>query len=293
MYCRRRRISNIANGPVRSRCENRRVESPGIRIAESRRRRTGGGLALVLVLLVSGCASDNGGNERGERKQRAAGSEKPERIQMADKGRNQVEGGHGGGADKADDTNGAVTPAVAALLQRLRVSPEVEVGYDRDLFDHWDDRGACDVRDLVLARQDRRKGPCGSESGRWFSVYDGVMTTDPGEFDIDHMVPLAEAWASGARRWPEQRREAFANDLHPYSLIAVSASSNRSKSDRDPAEWMPENDGFACAYVARWVAVKARWSLSIDPREKAFLKREISGCRPAELRPNGKAGETG
>ena len=137
---------------------------------------------------------------------------------------------------------------------------------------------------MVLARQDRRKGPCGADSGRWISAYDGVSTTDPGEFDVDHMVPLAEAWASGARRWPEARRDDFANDLWPWSLIAVSASSNRSKSDQDPAEWMPERQGFECPYVARWIAVKFRWRLSVDQREKAFLADTLAGCAPRALR---------
>jgi hypothetical protein len=174
-------------------------------------------------------------------------------------------------------------PLAALLLDRLKVSAEVEAGYERDLFYHWKDLGSCDVREEVLARQDRRKGPCGSDSGRWFSVYDGVITTDPGDFDVDHMVPLAEAWASGARRWPETRRDAFANDLEPYSLIAVSASSNRSKSDQDPAEWMPENESFACPYVARWIAVKFRWRLSVDRQEKGFLEESVSSCDPRAL----------
>ncbi len=98
------------------------------------------------------------------------------------------------------------------------------------------------------------------------------------------MVPLAEAWASGARRWPEVRRDEFANDLWAYSLIAVSASSNRSKSDQDPAEWMPEKQGFACRYIARWIAVKFRWRLSVDQPERAFLADALSGCPPGDLR---------
>lgn len=242
-----------------------------------------GAIALALAVVTSGCAetgTGGAGNDRGER---------------ADNGRQQVPGANAGGGrsgrdGKAEDDgpatggkSGAETLA-SALLARLAVSAEVDEGYDRDLFYHWADRGSCDVREIVLARQDRRNGPCGSGSGRWFSVYDGVTTTDPGDFDVDHMVPLAEAWASGANRWPEARRDAFANDLWPYSLIAVTASSNRSKSDQDPAEWMPDNGGFACPYVARWIAVKFRWRLSVDRGERSFLRNAVSDCRPRELR---------
>ena len=68
------------------------------------------------------------------------------------------------------------------------------------------------------------------------------------------------------------RRRDFSNDLgYEHSLLAVSASSNRSKSDRDPAEWMPAADG--CWYVAAWIAVKHRWSLAVDPIEESFSEQ--------------------
>ena len=66
--------------------------------------------------------------------------------------------------------------------------------------------------------------------GSWYSAFDGTETMDPSKFDVDHMVPLKEAWDSGAWEWDPERRQAFANDMSiPESLIAVSASSNRSK----------------------------------------------------------------
>jgi hypothetical protein len=67
----------------------------------------------------------------------------------------------------------------------------------------------------------------------------------------------------GGWAWDEQIREAYANDLEdPRTLVAVSASANRSKGDRDPAGWLPERD--VCTYVGNWIAVKARWHLSVD-----------------------------
>ena len=119
---------------------------------------------------------------------------------------------------------------------------------------------------------------CSLSDGEWFSRYDGRTSLGSGRgFDVDHMVPLAEAWDSGARNWDSDRREAFANDLdYPHSLVAVSASSNRSKGARDPAEWMPELE--QCWYVSVWVAVKAKWSLSVDQAEHDFLSRTLTAC---------------
>lgn len=129
---------------------------------------------------------------------------------------------------------------------------------------------------------------CRITSGRWTSEFDGVQTQDPSTFDVDHFVPLAEAWGSGASRWDAATRQAFANDLgYDGSLIAVSASSNRAKSDSDPAEWLPPKADYICAYVLTWVAVKYRWSISADFVEKSALERNINSCdNPALLLPS-------
>jgi hypothetical protein len=93
------------------------------------------------------------------------------------------------------------------------------------------------------------------------------------------MVPLAEAWDSGARRWTAATRQAFANDLGAsWVLIAVSAGSNRAKSDQDPADWLPPEADALCSYLGDWLAVKARWSLSVDPRERTALEGLIRNC---------------
>ena len=103
--------------------------------------------------------------------------------------------------------------------------------------------------------------------------------TDPKKLDIDHLVPLAEAHSSGADLWDADKRKAFANDLSdPRSLIAVKASANRSKSDRDPAQWLPINKPYRCQYVSNWIAVKQRWGLTTDNEEKANIYRLQSQC---------------
>lgn len=185
-----------------------------------------------------------------------------------------------------------VTPAPAAntlhaRVAALQVAPERRTGYDRNAFKHWN-AGAnptdgCDTRREVLIAEavvaPLVGARCAFTGGKWFSYYDGVETTDSSKFDIDHLVPLAEAWDSGAYAWDATRREAFANDLgDPRSLIAVSAASNRSKGDRDPAEWMPPAAEAHCRYLTEWVAVKTRWSLSVDPVEKEFLTNRSGRC---------------
>ena len=169
------------------------------------------------------------------------------------------------------------------VLNALPVSVERPDGYDRELFRHWSDLDAdgCDTRQQVLIdeRTAGRIDGCDVVGGRWVSVYDGVETSEPGGFDVDHVVPLKEAWDSGAWRWSARTRERFANDVgFPGSLIAVSASSNRSKSDQDPAEWLPERG--VCAYAKTWIAIKFRWRLAVDTTEKSELTRILAGCPP-------------
>ncbi|WP_245901117.1 HNH endonuclease family protein [Prauserella shujinwangii] len=102
-----------------------------------------------------------------------------------------------------------------------------------------------------------------------------MTVTDPGDLDIDHIVPLAEAARSGARRWPEERRRAFAND--PDVLVAVTATSNRQKGDQDPAEWLPDRD--RCGYVARWVRIKHTYGLTADQAEADTIRSVLRRCR--------------
>jgi Protein of unknown function (DUF1524) len=172
---------------------------------------------------------------------------------------------------------------LATVLAGLRVAPEQRAGYSRDLFVHWIDAdgNGCDTRREVLI-QEAIVAPtvgagCDLTGGQWLSQYDGLTFSDPSLLDIDHVVPLAEAWDSGAYGWDAGRRQTYANDLGvTWSLIAVSAGSNRSKSDADPAEWLPPNISYRCQYVGDWVAVKARWGLAVDPVEKAAIAGETA-----------------
>lgn len=156
--------------------------------------------------------------------------------------------------------------------------------YSRDRFEHWTDADAdgCNTRYEVLIEESTTPVTIGSgcalTGGTWVSPYDGFVATTPAEIEIDHVVALAEAWRSGASAWNDDQRRAFANDLDvPYALTAASTASNQSKSDRDPAEWMPSNASYACEYVIAWTLTKYRWSLSVDEAELDAITTHLLG----------------
>ena len=192
-------------------------------------------------------------------------------------------------------TDNAVEPVVreeepesselSNLLVSLVIEPESPDPYDRSLFRQWIDADGdgCNARREVLIAEaieaPRIGDRCDLIGGLWYSAFDGVTTDDDSSFDVDHMVPLSEAWDSGANEWSSDRRRAFANDLDlPQALIAVSASSNRSKGDKDPADWLPPLQSYRCQYVEDWVRVKVKWELSVDQREFAAVRSVLAGC---------------
>ncbi|HLR97589.1 MAG TPA: HNH endonuclease family protein [Jiangellaceae bacterium] len=166
------------------------------------------------------------------------------------------------------------------LLNTITIAPE-DASYDyvRDEWPHWSYVGDyCDIRDVVLQKQAEqvRVGEKCALSGTWVSPYDDVTVTDPSDLDIDHVIPLAEVAASGSRGWSEAEREAFANDER--FLLAVTASSNRSKSDADPAEWMPTDTSYHCEYLHLWVDAKHAYNLTMDQKEHNAVARGLNRC---------------
>jgi hypothetical protein len=173
----------------------------------------------------------------------------------------------------------------ARQLGQLAVATSSSMrGYSRARFPHWRSTGAnCNVRDSVLRRDGEPLGPvklsgCNVVGGRWHSPYDGKTLTDPKDVDIDHMVPLANAWRSGADTWDDKRRGDFANDLTRPQLKAVSLTSNRAKGDQDPAQWKPPVRAYWCQYAQDWIAVKFYWKLTITNAEKTALADMIRTC---------------
>ncbi|QRV82014.1 hypothetical protein RhiJN_10029 [Ceratobasidium sp. AG-Ba] len=179
------------------------------------------------------------------------------------------------------------TPVDAAVaktyLDELIVeTPSNVPAYDRSLFPHWITiSGTCDTRETVLKRDGTNvvtNSACSSTAGTWYSEYDGATWTAGSDLDIDHVVPLKEAWISGARNWTTDQRKAFANDLVRPQLIAVTDNVNQSKGDKDPGVWMPPLRSYYCTYVRAWIEVKHYYKLSVDSTEKAALTNYLSQC---------------
>ena len=172
---------------------------------------------------------------------------------------------------------------LTTAINDLGVASEVRTGYFRDLFPHWVDADGdgCSTRNEVLIAEADDPvsvgAGCSLSGGRWFSYYDRVSWTSTSDVDIDHMVPLAEAWDSGARTWTTATRQAYANDLgDSRSLVGVTDDVNQAKSDQDVAEWLPQYD--RCRYLREFVAVKLRWRLTVDSAEKSAMNSLGSGC---------------
>ena len=187
---------------------------------------------------------------------------------------------------ESETENSLEKPLALDLLSQISIQAEVREGYQRELFmTDWSDfdEDNCDTRREVLIQESLApteiEENCKITSGLWISIYDNVEASDPTLFDIDHFVPLAEAWDSGANLWQEDQRKLFAEDLSdPDHLIAVSRQSNRNKGDRDPAEWLPILPETHCWYVTTWVTIKHRWQLGMDQAEYEAIERILNSC---------------
>lgn len=182
---------------------------------------------------------------------------------------------------------------LAALTVRPR--PSGTSGYDRDAFgSSWSDidGNGCNQRDDVLLRdvepgtvRVQQQGRCDHDvlAGTWLDPYTGQRLTftdlkdlsQAQAIQIDHIVPLAEAWVSGAEDWTPDRRRAYANTLSV--LLAVDGPSNASKGADDPAAWRPRK-GYQCQYAIRWIAIKHTWKLAADPSEVRALGEMLDYC---------------
>lgn len=186
----------------------------------------------------------------------------------------------------------AVPGTALAVLGTLDVKGRApRTGYDRDLFgQRWadTDRNGCDTRNDVLRRDltdvttRPGTGGCVVLTGTHTDPYSGrttIFRRGQGTSElvqIDHVVALSDAWQKGAQQWTAQRRVAFAND--PLNLLAVDGALNQQKGDGDAATWLPPNRSYRCSYVARQVAVKAKYGAWVTPAERDAIERVLSAC---------------
>ncbi|MFK0047913.1 HNH endonuclease family protein [Streptomyces sp. NPDC090741] len=203
-------------------------------------------------------------------------------------------------ASPADNAPAAATTDAGSALAALPVKAQKN-GYDRTakFGTAWSDdstapgaKNSCDTRNDVLRRDlttatFKDSSKCVVATGTLTDPYTATTIRfergpRSAEVQIDHVVALSASWTSGAAQLPQTQREALAND--PLNLLAVSGAANQQKSDSDAAAWLPANTGFRCAYVARQIAVKAKYNLWVTPDERDAMTRVLSTC-PAQQLP--------
>jgi hypothetical protein len=187
------------------------------------------------------------------------------------------------GIANATPPNIPTASTATSELAALTVATESHTTtYDRDLFPTWITiSGTCNTRETVLKRDGVGvvvNSSCAATSGTWHSPYDGATWTAASDVDIDHMVPLAEAWRSGAWAWTTSKRQSFANDLTDAQLWAVTDNVNQSKGDNDPSTWKPSLTSFWCTYAKAYIDVKYEWALSVNSTEKTALATMLTHC---------------
>jgi Protein of unknown function (DUF1524) len=246
-----------------------------------RRRWAWAGLAVVASLgLLGGCAStgEGGGSEGDGGSSAAVTATVPPPTTPT----------------SSSPSSTAAPPPTGALPARERLAvlvvddrPSPRGTYRREDWPHWEDPdgNGCDARQDTLVRWSTttvtldRSRRCKVLAGRWVSPYDGLVAASPAEIEIDHLVPLAEAFRSGGWQWDAGRRRQFAND--PIELAATSSSSNRAKSDDRPDQWRPARTESWCAYADRWVTVKETYGLTVTTSERDALGQMLDTCTPA------------
>jgi hypothetical protein len=185
-------------------------------------------------------------------------------------------------ASAAPPTPPGVTEAETQLAALTVATPHSMTGYSRDKFPHWiTESDGCTSREEVLKRDGtgvKVDSDCYPTAGSWTIAYDDTTITVPSKVQIDHIVPLADAWRSGADTWTTSKRQQFANDLTDPQLIASSAQQNESKGDDDPSQWKPADPDYWCLYARDWIDVKTVWSLTITSDEKSALSSMLNTC---------------
>jgi len=207
----------------------------------------------------------------------------------------------------APATSAVTTPVAAgtalALLDTLESKPQdTASNYDRELFgDPWEDidGNGCDTRNDMLLRDLKditvAADECKVLLGTLLDPYSGkIVNFDQkkgggGGIDIDHVVALSAGFKTGGASWDSEKKLQFAND--PLNLISSASGPNRAKGDKDASEWLPAtagNPAFNCIYVARQVAVKAKYTLWVTPAEEDAMRNVLTGC-PNEPVPTDKS----
>ncbi len=164
--------------------------------------------------------------------------------------------------------------------------------YDRDEWRHWidEDEDCQDTRQEALVAESvspveyTDSDQCRVTSGEWVDPYSGVLYADPSDLQIDHLVPLANAHASGGWAWSESRKRVYANDLSfAGHLVAVHGPANQAKGKSGPEDWQPPASSYWCQYAIDWITIKNSWGLTATEAEFAALAEMLDTCEPRRM----------
>lgn len=191
------------------------------------------------------------------------------------------------------------SPALTVLSKLATKGRAPKTGYSREQFGGvWTDiDGTCDARDVILQRDmtdTKLNDKCQVTSGVLHDPYTGKtinFTRGPSTsaaVQIDHVVAISDAWQTGAQALTQTERKALYVD--PLELLAVDGPANQQKSDGDAATWLPPNKAFRCQYVARQIAVKAKYHLWVTSAERQAMQTVLSKC-PGQTIPDGALGK--
>lgn len=147
-----------------------------------------------------------------------------------------------------------------------------------------------DTRNEVLIRDAsdpssvavNEKNKCQVVKGSWPDPYTGQEYKLASAIQVDHVVPLRNAFNSGAHQWQPPRRCHYANYMgNEFHLRAVNGHENMSKGDKGPEGYMPPNAAFACQYLKEWMKIKAIWGLKVTEDEATSIVQLIQDHRCA------------
>jgi hypothetical protein len=196
------------------------------------------------------------------------------------------------GGGKSSKTDSAAIADARDKLAKLDVKGRApKTGFDRDEFGPaWSDvdHNGCDTRNDILKRDlEDETFKSGTHdcivltgtlddpySGKTIKFKRGQSTSTA--VQIDHLIPLSDAWQKGAQQWTDAKRKEFAND--PMNLMAVDGPLNGQKSDSDAATWLPPRKAYRCTYIAKQIDVKAKYKLWVTSAEKDAMKGILDSC---------------
>ena len=143
--------------------------------------------------------------------------------------------------------------------------------YNRKNWKHWSDfdKDGLNTRKEILLRDFDK------QNNYWTTPYLNKKITNASEIDIDHIVPLYEAYLSGGKNWSKRKKEKFANDED--NLTVSYFRENRSKGSRDIAEWLPTYN--KCWYIEKFTQIKRKYKLAFDRKEKQVIKKYKKICK--------------